>query len=314
MERGNPRRRPAPGVMPIAPGRSPSREPATVRRAQIANGNELHFVEAGRGPAVIFMHGGMGDCWSWGPQLEVFAHEYRAVAYSRRLHSPNSNPTAAVHPPLDEEAADLGSLLDALQTGPVHLVATSYGAMVALAFALGHPHQVRSLVLAEPPLHHWACASLRGTRLLRQFMGRCWTPARYAFDAGHDQSAVRLLTNGMWGRPVYDDLPAARHESALRNARAMKLLVGRGESVPDLPRDAVAALTMPVLLVHGASTSELHRRGVDELAAVLPDARRTVIESAGHASAAENPAAFNAAVAEFVRGHELGSVGRSGVA
>jgi hypothetical protein len=47
----------------------------------------------------------------------------------------------------------------------------------------------------------------------------------------------------------------------------------------DLPRDAVAALTLPVLLVHGASTSELHRRGADELAAVLPDARRTVIET-----------------------------------
>jgi len=298
---GNTRRWTAPGVMSMVSGSSLSGEPATVRCARIANGNELHFVECGRGPAVIFMHGGMGDCWSWGWQLEVFGHEHRAVAYSRRLHSPNSNLPAAVHPSLEEEAADLGALLEALQTGPAHLVATSYGAMVALAFAVRHPPQVRSLVLAEPPLHHWACATLRGTRLLRQFMDRCWTPARHAFDAGGDQRAVRLLTNGMWARPVYDGLPAARRESALRNARAMKLLVGRGESLPDLPRDAVAALTMPVLLVHGASTSELHRRGLDELAGVLPKARRTVVESAGHASPAENPAAFNAAVLGFVR-------------
>ena len=296
--------------MSIVPGSSPS----AVCLARIANGNELHFVESGRGPAVVFMHGGMGDCWSWGRQLEVFGHEHRAIAYSRRLHSPNSNPPAAIHPSLDEEAADLGGLLEALQTGPAHLVATSYGAMVALAFALRHPHQVRSLVLAEPPLHHWACATLRGTRLLRQFMGRCWTPARRAFDAGHDQSAVRLLTNGMWGRPVYDGLPAARHESALRNARAMKLLVGRGESLPDLPRDAVATLTMPVLLLNGASTSELHRRGIDELATVLADARRTVIESAGHACATENPTAFNAAVLGFVRALRRGSDGGSAFA
>lgn len=295
--------------MSIVPGSSPCGEAATVGRARIANGNELHFVESGRGPAVVFMHGGMGDCWSWGGQLEVFGRDHRAVAYSRRLHSPNGNAPAAFHPSLDEEAADLSGFLEALQSGPAHLVATSYGAMVALTFALRHPRQVRSLVLAEPPLHHWACATLRGTRLLRQFMGRCWMPARRAFDAGHDQGAVRLLTDGMWARPVYDGLPAARQESALRNAGAMKLLVGRGDSLPDLPRDAVAALTMPVLLLHGASTSELHRRGVDELAAVLPKARRTVIQSAGHASPAENPAAFNAAVLGFVGALDRGSSG-----
>jgi pimeloyl-ACP methyl ester carboxylesterase len=94
----------------------------------------------------------------------------------------------------------------------------------------------------------------------------------------------------------------------------MKLLVGRGESLPDLPRGAVATLTMPVLLLNGASTSELHRRGVDELATVLADARRTVIESAGHASATENPTAFNAAVLGFVRALDRRSEGESALA
>ena len=100
---------------------------------------------------------------------------------------------------------------------------------------------------------------------------------------------MRLLTDGIWGRAVYDKLPAARQEMALRNARAMKVLVAGGEPLPDVPRDAVAALTMPVLLVHGGLTSELHRRGVDKLATVLPNPRRTVIESARHASAPRIP-------------------------
>lgn len=270
-------------------------------RARLTDGSELHFIEMGRGPAVIFMHGGMGDCRSWKPQLQPFARDWRAVAYSRRLHSPNRNAAPLVHPSLDDDAADLDGLQKALHTGPAHLVATSYGALVALAFALRYPQQVRSLVLAEPPLHHWACATLRGRRLLRQFMGRCWTPAQRAFDEGDDDKAPRLLTDGMWGRPVYDMIPPTRREIAVRNVAAMKLLVRVADPLPDLPRDAVSRLTMPVLLVQGASASALHRLGLDELAAVLPNSRRAVIAGAGHAAANEDSEAFNAALAGFIR-------------
>ena len=245
----------------------------------------------------------MGDCRSWERQLSEFAHDFRAVAYSRRLHSPNRNPMLPLQPSLDDEAADLDDLQRALRTGPAHLVATSYGALVALAFALRHPLRVRSLVLAEPPLHHWAGETLRGSRLLRQFMGRCWRPARRAFDEGNDEQALRLLTDGMWGRPIYDSIAANQRATALQNAPAMKLLVGAVNLLSDLPRDAVGKLPMPVLLVRGAWASGLHRHGLDELAAVLPNAIRVVIESAGHASPSENPLGFNAAVLEFFRAH-----------
>lgn len=268
-------------------------------RARLADGSELHFIELGQGPVVIFMHGGMGDCRSWRRQLEPVARDCRALAYSRRLHSPNRNAVPLRHPSLDDDAVDLDGLQQALRTGPAHLVATSYGALVALAFALRHPRQVRSLVLAEPPLHHWACATLRGRRLLRQFMGRCWKPAQRAFDEGDDDEALRLLTDGMWGRPVYDTIPPARREIAFRNVAAIKLLVRLADPLPDLPRDAVSGLSMPVLLVQGARASALHRRGLEELATVLPNSRRVVIESAGHAPATENPEAFNAAVVGF---------------
>lgn len=297
----DPRGGSATGMTSIAARSLRSGEPGTTGRVRLANGSELHFVEMGRGPAVIFMHGGMGDCGSWGLQLHAFARDCRVVAYSRRLHCPNRNPMPLLHPSLDEEAVDLDGLQRALQTGPAHLVATSYGALVAVAFALRHSQQVRSLVLAEPPLHHWACATLRGRRLLRQFMSRCWRPAQRAFDEGEDHEALRLLMDGMWGRPVYDAIPAARREIAFRNAVAMKLLVRVADPLPDLPRDAVAGLTMPVLMVQGAWASALHRRGLDELAALLPSARRAVIESAGHASPSENPTAFNTAVLGFIR-------------
>ena len=272
-----------------------------IGRARLRSGIELHVVEAGHCSGVAFLHGGMGDCRSWDPQIDAFAPHFRVVAYSRRHHSPNRNPPAVAQPSLDEEVEDLAGLLTALDVGSAHLVATSYGGLVALAFALRHPPLVRSLVLAEPPLHRWAAATRRGRRLLDVFIGRCWRPAAHAFDAGRDGEALRCLTDGMWGRPVYDTMPAARREAAFRNVAAMKLLTRAENPFPDLPRDAVALLAMPMLLVRGEGASALHRQGLDELAALVPRARSTVIEGAGHASPSENPTGFNSTVLEFLR-------------
>jgi pimeloyl-ACP methyl ester carboxylesterase len=277
-------------------------ERRVVSRAQLSDGTELHFVEAGQGPTLMLLHGGMGDCRSWDEQIDAFAARFRVLAYSRRLNDPNHNALPSVHPSLDDDAADLLGLQDVLRAGPMHLVATSYGALVALAFALRHPARVLSLVLVEPPLLRWACATTRGKRLHDAFMRRSWLPAARAFDKGKDHEALRWLTDGMWGRPVYQDLPQARKDAGLRNITAMRLLTQSADPFPDLPRETVAALPMPVLLVRGAQASALHRQVIDELAAVLPSARCKLVESAGHASPVENPHGFNEAVFGFLAG------------
>jgi pimeloyl-ACP methyl ester carboxylesterase len=51
----------------------------------------------------------------------------------------------------DEHADDLHRLIDALDTGPVDIFASSGGAVNALALVARHPEQVRTLVAHEPP-------------------------------------------------------------------------------------------------------------------------------------------------------------------
>jgi pimeloyl-ACP methyl ester carboxylesterase len=57
---------------------------------------------------------------------------------------------------------------------------------------------------------------------------------------------------------------------------------------------------MPVLIVRGEHTDDLHRMIVEELATLLPTAERLVIPRAGHGSPRQNPAVFNAAVVAFL--------------
>ena len=43
------------------------------------NGTELHYIEQGKGVAVIFVHGGLEDYRVWQPQMKAFSERYHAV-------------------------------------------------------------------------------------------------------------------------------------------------------------------------------------------------------------------------------------------
>jgi hypothetical protein len=65
---------------------APTNEPPELPRVTVAEGVELHYVERGKGVAVIFIHGSLGDYSAWDGQLGAFAELYHATAYSRRYN------------------------------------------------------------------------------------------------------------------------------------------------------------------------------------------------------------------------------------
>lgn len=268
--------------------------------ALLPHGVALHYVERGEGPPVVLLHGGMGDCRSWAAQLEPLASRFRVISFSRRHSSPNRNADPGAAHRLVDDVDDLAALLEWLHVPKAHFIGTSYGALVALAFSLRRRDEVTSLVLCEPPLHAWACETPAGAVLYRRFLSQAWSPARAAFESGDDARATQLLVDGMADAPVHGGMTRERKASARRNAGAMRALVRSAEPFPDLPREEVAALAMPVLLLQGQHTSALHAASMDALARSLPAARREAIAASRHTAPNDNPAAFNAAVLPFL--------------
>jgi pimeloyl-ACP methyl ester carboxylesterase len=281
----------------------PRQEAATVLRAVRVNGVELHYTDTGTdGGAVILLHGGMGDLGAWDHQQRALRTRFRVLAYSRRYSHPNQNrlPRAPAVHTVDDDVDDFLALQAALGAGPAHLVATSYGALLALAIALRAPSHVASLVLAEPPLHAWARATPGGKTLYDAFMRGVWRAAGEAFEQGRPRRAMQILSEGMWGRPVIGSWSSERIDVALRNAPAMQVLTRSSDPFPDLDRAAVSRLSMPSLLIHGERTSALHRQVMDALGQVMRRAKCIEIANAGHGSPNESPEAFNAAVVHFL--------------
>jgi len=115
-----------------------------------ANGIAHHVQDLGAGGSpVVMLHGLLiGSLASWyftaGPAL---AKTHRVRMYDLRGHGKSAH--AASGYDVRTLASDLAVLAG---DAPVDLVGHSWGALVALRFAIDHPARVRRLVLVEAPL------------------------------------------------------------------------------------------------------------------------------------------------------------------
>ena len=265
----------------------------------IVNGVELHYISAGAGEPVILLHGGQGDYRSWEPQMAALSRYYRVISYSRRYNFPNHNPQTATNHSVLVEAADLAALIKALHLKHANLVGTSMGAATALTLAIEHPNMVRSLVLAEPPLLAWAKHFQNGA-LYEDFMRRIHDPARDAFAAGNDEAAMRFFVDGFAMPGRFDKLAPEARLGVMQNAGFFRMMTRSQDPYPDLPRAQLRGLRLPVLVITGEKTVEIHRRIDEELSKAIPRARSATIPNAGHGSPRENPGAFTEVVENFL--------------
>jgi pimeloyl-ACP methyl ester carboxylesterase len=115
----------------------------------LVNGIHLHYQQFGEGPDVVMIHGITGNLAIW--HLEIvpaLMSEYRITTYDLRGHGYSDVPPTGYA--TENHATDLKHLLDALGIERPHIVGHSFGADVALHFAILYPERVNRLVLVEP--------------------------------------------------------------------------------------------------------------------------------------------------------------------
>ncbi len=233
------------------PALSQSLQPTKVS----ANGVELHYIEQGQGEPLVLLHGGQGDYRSWEILMKVLSPPYRVISYSRRYNYPNKNPLTATYHSAYTEADDFAAFIRKLKLGRVHLVGTSMGAFTALVLAVKHPEMVRSMVLAEPPVHEWVRDSPNGAAAYKEFMTTIWEPATEAFKTGDDHGAMRVLVDGFVGKGRFDNLPPESRAAAMQNSRFFKANTLASDPFPNLSKAKVGRLRIPVLIITGENRS-----------------------------------------------------------
>jgi pimeloyl-ACP methyl ester carboxylesterase len=112
------------------------------------NGIKLHYWRVGSGPDIVFLHGLIGNLALWHLKIvPLLQRSFRLTTYDLRGHG-RSEMTPGGYTTLNM-SADLAGLLDALDMPRVSLVGHSFGADIALHFALLHPQRVERMVLID---------------------------------------------------------------------------------------------------------------------------------------------------------------------
>ncbi|MCP5265579.1 MAG: alpha/beta hydrolase [Burkholderiaceae bacterium] len=269
---------------------------ATVR---LADGAVLSYVREGRGPVLIFVHGVLGDWRSWEAQWPFFTRHYDCIAYSCRFNHPNGNTMAAPDHSAVENAADLEGLMDALGIESAILVGSSYGGFTSLAMGLRAPQRVRAIVAVEPPMMKYAEMFDDTAPVAAAFREQAVVPSRDAFAQGDDELGTTLLTGGIANRPA-DSLPTEVMRRRMENRMAGRRVALSSDEFPLLDPKALAASTIPTMLMTGRNTGPIFKAIFSGITRVMTQARLEVVEGAGHSVAGDQPQAFNALVLDFL--------------
>jgi pimeloyl-ACP methyl ester carboxylesterase len=248
-----------------------------------AAGARLHYVGAGKGPALVYVHGAKGSTFdltlSVGPRL---AERYTVVAIDRPGSGFSPRPDDAPNGPV-AQAAMLRAAAARLGIRRPVLVGHSLGAAVALAWALDAPGDVAAVVtlgayalpLGGPP--PWAVKLMRSPTLLR---------------------GVGVLGRSRLGRPLVRNAaqrafsptpaPAAYLDVAPWLALQPSVLAGDGDDHAAAEQDLAAlrlrypALQTPLVIVVGEQDQMVSPSVSGRLHALVPRSELVRVPGAGH--------------------------------
>jgi pimeloyl-ACP methyl ester carboxylesterase len=273
-------------------------------RGGALDGLAIHYIVAGRGPAVLLVHGLGGFAESWRHNLDYLARQATVYALDLPGFGRSGKPRAPYGLALFSDV--IRNFVDALGLGRTALVGHSLGGAVALAYALAYPAEVERIALlgaVVPGFGYrmswvYRLIALRGAGELvsacvpasvyRAALARC-------FAEPVAEEVAFLVECGYGARTSVDG--RAAYLATLRGVRR-DFVAGAARY-----RQAIGLLETPVLAIHGRQDPVVPAA---HCATVLDGMRRGSVRwlnRCGHFPQIEHAPAVNAWLAEFLVSH-----------
>ena len=278
-------------------------KPPAVGQASV-NGVSLKYVEQGRGPTVVMVHGGISDHRVWDLQREAIARSHRYVSFDQRYFGTAPWPDDGSKFSFETHLDDLAAFIRSLNVGAVDLVAWSYGGSLALELAVRHPDLVKGMFVYEP-----AGAFTRRVLTDPDYLkamaegAKGLGPAFAATKANDLVGATRLFAEWVNDQPPgsYEaNAPAWVRTVSGDNARTITLQMAAKPPTEPVTCAQIGGIKVPVVLAIGAQTRKTFGMLARAIHACIPGPRLVVVPDARHSAPYQQPAAFNEAVLEFL--------------
>lgn len=245
------------------------------------DGVNIYYEVHGSGPAILLTHGYSASGEMWEGQVEALAKDHTLILWDMRGHARSDSPADDALYSETLTVADMAAILDAVGVRQAIVGGLSLGGYMSLAFYRAHPERVKVLLIFDT-----------GPGFRKD-------EARDAWNATSLRTAKGWETEGL-ARAIRagGEVALASHRTADGLARAARgMLTQRDAAVMNV----LPEIKIPALVLVGANDTPFLAAS-DYMAAKIPGATKVVLPDAGHAANIDQPAAFNAAVLDFLAG------------
>jgi 3-oxoadipate enol-lactonase len=259
----------------------------------IVDGTRLRYEFSGeKVPAVVFLNGIAMTIGHWKPVIQAMGEGFRFLCHDFRGQTLSDKPAGPYS--FARHAADLAALMDSLGVKKAHIVGTSYGSEVGMAFAADYPGRCSSLTVIDgvselDPVLEAACDSWRASAALdpRLFYKTLlpWTYSSAYLSANKATLKAREDAMTTFPKPWFDGFIA---------------LCDAFLAIDLTPR--LKDIGCPTLVLVGDRDILKHRGFAQIIARGIAGASLGIIEGAGHASVIEMPGRIAGEISAFIGG------------
>jgi pimeloyl-ACP methyl ester carboxylesterase len=266
---------------------------------------KLYYEETGSGLPVVFVHEFAGDYRSYETQMRYFGRRYRCIAYNARGYPPSDVPKDPARYSQDRARDDIRAVLDALKIEQAHIVGLSMGGFATLHFGFTYPARVRSLVVAGcgygAAPDQRAKFAAEAEAAAAQFESQTMAKAAEAYALGPTRVQFQNKDRRGWTEFAKQLAEHSTEGSAL----TMRGVQARRPSLFDLV-EKMKTIAAPTLIMTGDEDWPCLEPAL-LMKRTIPTAALVVMPNAGHAINLEDPAAFNAHIADFFHSVDVGA-------
>lgn len=264
------------------------------------NGYDMAYQEAGSGAPLVLVHGAFGDYRYWSRQVPEFAKNYHVIAVSLRHYYPEKWDGKGDDFSFEQHAADVAALIKKLDLGKVHLLGHARGGGVVVNVAKTHPEVIKTLILADAIGFESMLPKTPEDEKLANANRDLVTTLQKNLADGNVELAAQMLVDSLNGPGAWAARPAELRQPFFDNIGTATQM----KPPPATSCEQVGKFGFPILLVHGERSPKTFSAMSAAMRKCKDVPEPIVIPNAAHGMMRDNPAAFNAALADFVKRNE----------
>jgi 3-oxoadipate enol-lactonase len=253
-------------------------------------GTSLEYDVRGDGPAVVLLHAFPLGKAMWDAQARALAPAHTVVRFDARGFG--GTPPGDGLLTMERIADDAAALLDHLGIPQAAFVGLSMGGYAAFALVRRHPSRIKALVLADTRA---TADSPEQRRSRSQQADKVRAEGPAAIADGFLEKAVGATTHQERPEVVARVREMILAAPARGVVDALAGLAARADSTPTLRE-----IRVPTLVLCGEEDALTPPADAEALRDGIAGSALEIVPKAGHLSAIEDPAAFNAALLAFL--------------